>query len=315
MFQRTVLINLKSRPDRIEKFRMNQRTCGWRLEEPEIIAALRGDTIGVPSWWRHGGGAWGLNRVCARLLEDSLMNETASLMVFEDDVCWTESAWDDLDIFLKEVPTDWNALLLGGQHVSPPKIITRNVARCTNTHRTHSWVIRGKTPMQALLKMWYEKNAHIDHSFAEYQKTWKCYAPQPFIFGQREGKSDISGRNDVVRYWSSISKPSDYVLILRSNRQIKEALSGFHGGYWVHRQSGLDNGLIEISTLSGDVRKKKLEDWFRIIISEAEQNRCIPLVWHDSITAEEVKEIVHKTVIEIKADSVEEVMKRWGERV
>lgn len=117
---KTVLINLKTRTDRLEQFKANQRLIGWPLPEPEIFEAIRGDTVGVPSWFVSGGGAYGCRQSHLSILERAIMDGVPSLLIFEDDLVWRNTISDQLTTFLERVPQDHEILFLGGQHISGP---------------------------------------------------------------------------------------------------------------------------------------------------------------------------------------------------
>ena len=106
IFDRVVLINLRRRPDRLAAFRRLQAEKGWRLPEPELFEAIDGGKVGEPTYYVAGGGAWGCLRSHVSILERAVMDDVASLLVFEDDVPGHDDAWDRLYRFLSAVPTD-----------------------------------------------------------------------------------------------------------------------------------------------------------------------------------------------------------------
>lgn len=189
------MINLLARKDRLQQFRRLQNEMGWQLPEPEIIEAVDGRRTGVPDYWTQGAGAWG----CRQSHIAVLQRATGPTLVLEDDLVWTEQSWPRLSSFLASVPADWDMLMLGGQHMRKPTVVSEQVVRCTSTHRTHAYIIRRP---RDLLALWYRPaNRHIDWQLTDFCRSHKVYAPSTWIFGQGQGKSDISGRLDSERYW------------------------------------------------------------------------------------------------------------------
>ena len=345
-----------------------------------------------------------------------------SVLVFEDDVIWKPDAWEQLKRFMEIVPSDWDQLMLGGQHLEAAEPVSSGVVRCRNTQRTHAYAIRGEA-MKSLLGLWFTCSVHIDWAMGPWQKNWKVYAPDPFLFGQSGGKSDISGNHNERKFWTAPDKApvvvldcprsvadqlrgyglhtgfnrdsdgydkglvevvkaenrdsamrnwlstlmweaasmedsyvtvwhpkiwyehvvhihqgqtircrgntleecleqlkdlklkqnvsASHCLVLRAPRAVAENLPGFHLGNWRDKISGLDNGIREAEYLQGHAQIDRLKKWFVDVGPEAERMGAVPMVWSDRITLESVQQATSRTVREIKADTVEEVLREW----
>lgn len=315
LFDRVVLINLKRRPDRLESFRRQQREMGWHLPDPEVFEAIDGNKVGVPEHFVSGGGAWGCARSHCDVLQSSIMHDDASVLVLEDDVTWTADSWERLDRFLEAVPTDWDQLMLGGQHIKPAETVTDGVQRCRNCQRTHAYAIRGKA-MKDLLKLWYKSNRHIDHVMGPWQKSWKVYAPDPFVFGQAAGKSDISGANNPAKFWCApsgdlpvvhLTAPKDVVRQLRGR--------GLHTGYSREHGTEYDKGLVAVAESNNP--KAELRKWLDVLLWEAGcEEGTVVCVWHPGVSADLVRS-VHgaDNVVEVKGETVAECLAAMPEGV
>lgn len=314
MFDRVCLINLKKRPDRIAHFKSLQIENGWNLPDPQIFEAISGDAVGVPHYFSQGGGAWGCLRSHVTCLERAIMDDVSSILMMEDDVTWHSDAWEKLDKFMKVVPEDWDQLMLGGQHIGSQGLpVADGVVRCQNTQRTHAYAIRGKA-LKSLLNLWYTCGVHIDWKMGEWQKNWKCYAPDPFIFGQAAGKSDISGRINNTQFWTP---PREVAVVhLTCPPEVVRKLRGYglHTGY-DRDEDDLDRGLVEVAgrgdkNAGRDSRRASLRRWLDVILWEcASEEGAVACVYHPEISAEEVKK-VHPDVIEVKGETVEECLSR-----
>jgi GR25 family glycosyltransferase involved in LPS biosynthesis len=207
VFDRVYLINLESRPDRLEAFRERQKLRGWKLPDPIVYPAIHGDTVGAPKRFTEGGGAHGCRQSHVRILEDCLMDGVESVLVMEDDAEWFDEVWLRLESFLKVVPADWDCLMLGGWHERPSTPVGPGVCRAVKVGGTHAYAVRGRA-MKSLLALWYDCTVHIDWAMSDHwQKKWNTYCPTPFLFGQGAGRSDISGRSRLQPQFGGPAAP------------------------------------------------------------------------------------------------------------
>lgn len=311
-FDRVVLINLERRPDRLERFRTRQAEAGWRLGEPEVFRAIDGNRVGVPPHFVSGGGAWGCLRSHVAVLERAVMDRVNTLLVFEDDVTWkADDGWDRLGAFLASVPPAWDQLMLGGQHMAPPVPVEGRpgVVRCVNCQRTHAYALRGGA-LRDLLKVWYGCNRHIDHVMGPWQGGREVYAPERFVFGQSEGKSDINGANNPPKFWTPPSG-QPVVVHLSAPREVVAELRGrgFHTGYTRHGDTDLDAGLVALAEAPEASRPGLLRRWLDVILWEvASAEGQVACVWHPAVSAEMVRSLRVGEVVEVKGGSAAECL-------
>jgi hypothetical protein len=302
--ERVYLINLRSRADRLAAFRGRQKSAGWALPEPEIVPAIAGDQVGVPPYFRQGGGAWGCLRSHIGILERCIMEEVESVLVVEDDVEWFPEAWDRLGEFMDRVPSDWSQLMLGGQHIGPTTPTAVGVVRCSNTQRTHAYVVRGLA-MRSLLKAWYSCAVHLDWVMGgDWQRGWPVYAPDPFIFGQSGGKSDISGRLLHALYWNPPTNA--IVMAIDAPRSVVEQLRthGLHFGFR-RNSEGIDVGLSRVK--AAGYPHDQLSAWLSTLLWEVASMRGrVTAVWCPGMDLALVERVHGGRVVRIEADTIEE---------
>jgi hypothetical protein len=123
-------------------------------------------------------------------------------LVLEDDATLVPEFRSKWDIFVGELPADWEWLYLGGQHIQCdrglPIRITDNVYRPFNVHRAHAYGLRGRRVMQHVhdhlltRENWGDKN-HLDHRLGELHKDFPggIYVPARWLVGQAAGFSNI----------------------------------------------------------------------------------------------------------------------------
>ncbi len=300
------LINLRRRPDRLARFRQLQADNGWKLAEPVVVEAVEGDKVGVPTYFLSGGGAWGCLRSHIAILEYAIMKDLGTIFVMEDDVTWHADAWDRLAAFVEAVPDDWHQLMLGGQHIQTPEVVCPGVLRCRDTERTHAYALRGPA-IKSLLTRWYASNVHCDWTMGrDWQKDWNVYAPDPFVFGQGGGRSDISGRDNATNFWTA---PTGVAVVhLVTPGPVVRQLRGYglHTGYQRNEQD-LDTGLCEV--VGSAYPQAALKHWLDVVLWEAGAEGKAVAVWHPGITFEQVK-AVWPEAIPIKGDTVEECLQQ-----
>ena len=277
-FEKVFLVNLDRRKDRLETC-MKEFDERWPFKKPIRWRAVDGSLCPSPYGWSAGGGAWGCMQSHRQILEHCLLEGINSVMVLEDDAYLLPEFEKQIQVFMDEVPSDWECLMIGGQHIRDPVPVSKNVVRCKDTQRTHAYVLRGSL-IKDLYREWSSRSGHCDHSMGPFCGSRITYAPSKFLIGQGEGQSDISGRIDRFRTWD---RPEDkapiYVLESASVEQIKELRTKFHFGYTTS-ETGVDAGLNSIFQNRGYDETKFNNDWLPMLRWEAEAVRKNLVVWH-----------------------------------
>jgi GR25 family glycosyltransferase involved in LPS biosynthesis len=315
MFDRIALINLDKRIDRFGAFKAKIASYP-ELQHYTRYRAIHGDTVSVPGFFISGGGAYGCRQSHVRVLEDAMLDGVQTLMVLEDDVCFCPDFVERLRAFMAVVPDDWECLMLGGQNHGPPTPTgIAGVFRSTNTQRTHAYALRGLDAMRELYRLWMRTDRHIDHVFGQFQTRVQAYQPEAFLCGQDEGMSDISGRQDAVRYWSaSLANPDHPLVLLRAERQIATRLRayGLHYGNDRCPKTGRDRGLIAIEAAGWP--PERLDKWANLIVAEAVERGGVPCLWHDLMPVHKyMAERLTRPLNEVAAETVEEAVQKIPE--
>lgn len=189
-FQRVVMVTLPRRQDRCDRSLAAMKRVGWPFLQPERFRAIDGgsNVVPTPTRWISGGGAFGCGQSHIQILQAALMDGIETLLVLEDDVEFKDTFVEELSVFMKEVPEDWECLMLGGQHMQPPEKISDAVVKCVNAQRTHAYAVRGRAIFD-LCQMWQNSINHIDWDMGPFfGKRLRTYAPVRFIVGQSAGK-------------------------------------------------------------------------------------------------------------------------------
>ncbi len=231
MFDRVVCISLARRSERWDQF-LHGLPSDWPFARPKRVRAVDGhmakpptaflpSTIGLapqlqlaglipPALVGHHGvrmaGVWGCYRSHLRVIEDALTDDCDSVLVFEDDAIFGQRFAQRVERFLSGVPSDWDQIYLGGQHLntdtSPPEAVNETVLRCHSVNRTHAYALR-RTALLDLYQMLSvlpddpqdAQDLHVDHRLGRWHASnnWNIYAPHQWLVGQRAGDSDTGG--------------------------------------------------------------------------------------------------------------------------
>jgi len=290
--ERVYVINLKRRPDRLRAFFQRLEQYGWPFKEPIVYPAIEGDKVGVPPEFTQGGGAYGCRMSHLRILQDCLMEDVPSVMILEDDADLCEGFPEKVAAFLAKVPSDWEGIMLGGQHHAPPiPTGVAGVVRVRYAQRTHCYIAR-PSYMKALQRRWGNATVHIDWLMRDWQHQFVVYAPDPWLVGQAGGRSDIRGAEKATEWWIGADKlPPGPVALAKVSRDVLEGMLafGFHVGM-DRDEEGIDVGLKRVfASHSRNERVTGLRHWLKTI-----QHECVggllPTVWHPDATLDLVQE-------------------------
>jgi hypothetical protein len=202
VFDRVVVINLARRPDRLAAF--SRRIEGnWPFAAPQRFEAIDGSKGPLPVKWKKGAGAWGCQQSHRAVLDAAIADGVTSLLVMEDDAYPVDDLARLAGLFFANVPEDWNCLMLGAEHLSPPIRVAPGVVRCIASIRCHAYALRG--PLMQMLSVFWEcnKTDHCDLVLSSLMHHYRTYSPDPLLIGQDAGQSDINAKQQPLRFLSA----------------------------------------------------------------------------------------------------------------
>lgn len=315
IFDRVIVINLARRADRLSSFRARMQEIEWPFLPPTVHRAIDGQAVPTPVGWTMGGGTWGCLQSHRQILEQAIMDGIKTLLVLEDDAVMRSDFVARSAEFLAAVPCDWDQLMLGGQHISPPKQLKPGLVQCTNCQRTHAYAIRGKM-LRDLYSVWSSSSTvtHCDHVMGPFQRGYHVYAPDPFLFGQSRTVSDISGTRNPQKFWQA-PRGDEPIFLLRCPRRVVGELRarGVHTGYQRHPESDIDLGLIAALTPFNESRLRKWVDDLQWEVSS--ETGWVLGVWHPAVTPEMLRSCWKGPLTVIDGMTVDEALEQCGPEI
>jgi hypothetical protein len=212
MIDATFVINLDSRPDRLQRFTAELPT-DWPFSQPiRWRAATDLDAPRRPSWWQAVPGAWGCLQSHVQIWRAMLENCWQTCLILEDDAVFCDGFAAHATAFMSALPADWQQAYLGGEHyrqnIGLPVQVSEHVLRAWNVNRTHAYVIRDEFAEEAIawvtakkLPLHHGDKQHIDHRLGylhERRQGHGIYAPRRWLVGQDAGASDIARNGRVM---------------------------------------------------------------------------------------------------------------------
>jgi hypothetical protein len=193
-----VVINLARRSERLARFK--RLFVDWPFKTPRRFEAIDGLRMKLPAGKNRGAGAWGCMLSHQAVLARAIAEKVGSLFVLEDDAYPVPDFAARAANFLARAPGDWDCLMFGAEHLAIPIAVAPGIVRCMGANRTHGFAVRGSM-MPILLAFWKHYQAeHCDIVLASLMRHFKVYAPDPFLIGQDAGHSDITGREERLRF-------------------------------------------------------------------------------------------------------------------
>lgn len=297
---------------------------------PEVFEAVDGMKSLPPNIWPNGPGAWGCLKSHQRVLESAVADGVDALLVLEDDVCFTKNFKIKVEQFLRNIPKDWDQLMIGGQHINTfgePHLVRPGIYRTTDCERRHCFAIRGEF-MRKLAKRWegggrFNGNAFGDFIMGrdpEMQFAHKVYSPKTFLAGQDRSYSDIYGAIMPRKFWNPPPK-NLFVINLHASPQLAQAMQayGLCYGTGLGRDANLDQQLNVIfaeTKRNSAVRLAKISNWIKLVQWELGYDDIFSCaIHHPEADPDLIRKASLWKVFEIRAKSVDEVLAQLPKKI
>jgi len=183
------VINLDSRPDRLESFR--NQSFPFEVERFRGVVAARG----------QDGCAASHLAVINRQIE-------FPFVVFEDD-CLLIQPWSIVEVAMQQLPSDWDALWLGAMVKRPLVRYSPNLYRLKRAYSLHAVIYNSKLMVDYIVTKHYRTNGeNLDVFYChEVQARFNCFIVYPIVATQKSDVSNIgkkltNNEEDIVNYYN-----------------------------------------------------------------------------------------------------------------
>lgn len=195
-FDKTYLINLERRKDRLESF--DEHVKLLNLGDYERFEAIDGKNIDLSQYNTNlNSGQLGLVISVIEIIKKCKNNNYQNVLIIEDD-CVFKNENVDYDEILKFFPDNWDMIYFGGNHNShmsweQPSYVNDKVFKLVNTFSTHFVIIKN-TVFDHLLTMLPKYKEPLDITYVRLQKIFNVYCLNDGIVSQKIDYSDIENR-------------------------------------------------------------------------------------------------------------------------
>jgi GR25 family glycosyltransferase involved in LPS biosynthesis len=180
---KSYVINLKESTERLAQFRENKFPF-----EIMRFDALRG-SCGLD------GNCLSIRTLLAQVIE-------FPVVIFEDDCVMLEN-WMVVQRAMVELPEDADALWLGATLTKPLERYSDHLFRLKRAYTTHAIIYYSKRMVDYILNLHVPSGVALDvFYFMHIQEKFNCYITNPICATQRDGISDIDGRD--MKYYNYI---------------------------------------------------------------------------------------------------------------
>jgi hypothetical protein len=196
MFPHRICINLDRRSDRWANCLRQFESHGISVRRQ---SARDGLTLQTPAHWRFGQGAYGCALSHIEAVREARDRGYESLLVFEDDVVLHADFRALFGRFANELPSRWDAILLGSIHHEEPSLVSQHVARITSSYSTFAYALN-----RSIFDTWLERNEKftlpVDNVNMTLQEEFAFYCSLPPLAWVTQDYSDIEDA-EVNHWW------------------------------------------------------------------------------------------------------------------
>lgn len=185
IFERIVVINLDSRPDRLEVF--DAQAKKYDIDYIRFPAIPAHEQL-IP--------VWACKESHIAVIRKAIDDGVNSLFVFEDDAQFVDNFNEKLEEVYNKLPQNWDMFYLGAWHlVYQP--YTEGLVKMIESYSAHAYGIHSRYMQEAFSQIYLNKPA--DLSLADRHPHIQAFCAKPALVGQTPGFSDIEkGYRDVT---------------------------------------------------------------------------------------------------------------------
>ena len=163
------------------------------------FAAVDGQEAIVPANWSDSPGAYGCLRSHLEIIEEARRLGWPNVLIFEDDAALDPELHEKFSSYFQQVPSDWEMLHFGANHMAAPVEVSANVVRITSANSTFAYALN-----RAVFDSFIELNTRaltaVDLNNRTLQTEHACYCFMPHLAWVEDLSSDVQVRQKYHWY-------------------------------------------------------------------------------------------------------------------
>jgi len=205
-YQNTFVLNRRNDENRWQSFLRQNR---WQNFSGRLhrFPMVRENHVRPPTPWEGSPRAWARTRAMTSVLEYCLNARIASGMIMDDDAILTPDGIESLERFSKELPVDWQLLILAGEHVDlkfgVPVEVSLHVYRPFAIDGASAILWRGFPMLRKLYDFYLRSSASPimvrDFCRGRRMQSRCIYVPDRWVFTRTESQSTQRQNAPVIR--------------------------------------------------------------------------------------------------------------------
>lgn len=197
VFPHKFCINLDRRPERWEQMRTKFDSCG--IEGVRRFAAIDGQHVAVPANWSDSPGAYGCLRSHLDIIGEARRLGAPNVLIFEDDAALDPQIQQKFKEYFQQVPSDWDMLHFGANHMAAPLPVSENVVRITSANSTFAYALN-HTVFDSFIELNRKALTAVDLNNRTLQTDHACYCFTPHLAWVEDVSSDVQVRQKYHWY-------------------------------------------------------------------------------------------------------------------
>lgn len=199
-FDKVFCINLDRRPDKWTEATEEFNRIGLEVER---VSGVDGQTLAALGNITPGERGCSLSH--SGILKRMVENNWNKILILEDDAVFIPTVQEYFAANIGNIPTEWDMLYFGGNHLNVPTPINPTISRITRTYTTSHYGISLNMAKTIIARIESFKN-QVDVAYSEVHAHSKSFTFNPAIAWQRPGVSDI---HNVFQDYTSFMKPKN----------------------------------------------------------------------------------------------------------
>ena len=197
VFPHKICINLDRRPERWNDMRAKFDRCG--IQDVRRFAAVDGQRAVVPANWRDSPGAYGCLRSHLEVVQEARKLGWPSVLIFEDDAAIVPQFQENFRSYFPQVPSNWDMLHFGANHMSAPLEVSKNVVRITSANSTFAYALN-RSVFDSFIELNSKAVTAVDLNNRTLQTEHACYCFTPHLAWVEDVSSDVQVRHKYHWY-------------------------------------------------------------------------------------------------------------------